>query len=121
MTSFYKQVEEVAARVPGEIPTAIFGSDRPAVIRNLVNEWPLVEAAKHSPERAVKYLNRFYTDKKVVYYEAPAEKKGRYFYNSDCTGLDFVSGHARLDEILERLLALQKAEPYPSVPMTSAR
>lgn len=88
---------------------------RPVVIRGFAGHWPLVNAAKESPQEFVKYLNRFYTGKKASILLGHPDIKGRFFYTDDMTGLNYVKGDERLDLFLSRLLELIDKHVYPAI------
>lgn len=88
---------------------------RPVVIRGFAGHWPLVNAAKESPQEFVKYLNRFYTGKKASILLGHPDIKGRFFYTEDMTGLNYVKGDERLDLFLNRLLELIDKHVYPAI------
>ena len=55
-------------------------SDTPWVARGLVSDWPIVEAAQHSDERAVEYLKTFYSGRPVCAFLGEPKDAGRFFY-----------------------------------------
>jgi len=91
-----------AGKVPWqELMTAL----EPAVLKGLVDGWPLVKAGRESGEDAIDYLKSFYNGKTVgTFYGAP-EIAGRFFYNDDVTGLNFESRRSPLDEVLATIRA----------------
>jgi len=110
-----KQVKHIEGVDPSSIPEAVLGSTEPLVLKGLAKSWPMVQAGLKSDAEAVSYLKQFYSQKKVVMYQAAAEKKGRFFYTEDCKGLDFESQYTSLDTVLDRLLECkqeQKPDTY---------
>lgn len=99
----------------GEVPSWIYQENEPVLIKGLVNHWPVVQAAKQSPDAAVDLLKQFYSGRTVVVYEAEAEKAGRFFYSKDCSALDFKSSFAPLDAVLDKILSLKNQESAPTV------
>ena len=88
---------------------------RPVVIRGFAGHWPLVNAAKESPQSFTKYLNQFYTGKKTSILLGHPDMNGRFFYTEDMTGLNYVKGDERLDLFLSRLLELIDKQIYPAI------
>jgi hypothetical protein len=91
---------------PGQpLPDEILTSPAPLVLRGLVADWPLVQAARRSPLAADAYLRRFYRDATVLATHAPPETGGRIFYNDDLSGFNFQSQMVRFDQVLDALRA----------------
>jgi hypothetical protein len=87
------------------LPDEILHSPVPLVLRGLVADWPLVQAARRSPLAADAYLRRFYRDATVLATHAPPETGGRIFYNDDLSGFNFNSQMVRFDQVLDALRA----------------
>ncbi|MYN40535.1 cupin-like domain-containing protein [Duganella sp. FT109W] len=87
------------------LPDQILQSPVPLVLRGLVADWPLVQAARRSPQAADAYLRRFYRDATVLASHAPPETGGRIFYNDDLSGFNFQSQMVRFDQVLDALRA----------------
>jgi hypothetical protein len=82
--------------------------NQPAVIRSLVSDWPLVNAAKKSANLAVDYLKPL--DKGVITSAlvGTPEINGRFFYNDELTELNFKRAQVTMSIGLDRLLAITK-------------
>jgi hypothetical protein len=94
------------------LPDEILLSATPLVLRGLVADWPLVQAARRAPAAADAYLRRFYRDATVLATHAPAGAGGRIFYNQDLSGFNFSAQMVRFDQVLDALGAhLGHAEP----------
>ncbi|WOI53450.1 cupin-like domain-containing protein [Parvularcula sp. LCG005] len=89
---------------PAVFENEILPTSEPVVIRGLVAEWPLVRAAKRSPNDAASYLQGFDRGYGFSTAIAPPSAKGRFFYNEDFSGLNFKFGKSPLRESLEYLL-----------------
>jgi hypothetical protein len=87
------------------LPDEILHSPVPLVLRGLVADWPLVQAARRSPLAADAYLRRFYRDATVLASHAPPATGGRIFYNDDLSGFNFASQMVRFDQVLDALRA----------------
>lgn len=98
---------------PKNIPREVITSAEPVVFKQLVSNWPLVQAGRVSDQQSVDYLKSFYNGNTTIVCKIPAENNGRMFYNDDCTSLDYESFKGRIDETLEAILmgANQKDSP----------
>ncbi|MDC0601414.1 cupin-like domain-containing protein [Aliiglaciecola sp.] len=111
-----------------EIPNATYAdltaqrmtSSEPTVFRGLVRDWPLVGAAKASPEQAKDYLQQWSNDNPVQAFEAPNEVNGRFFYNDNLDGFNFSPKNTTVNQILDEILATLDAPSPPSVYLGSA-
>ncbi|MEW6993051.1 cupin-like domain-containing protein [Colwelliaceae bacterium MEBiC 14330] len=101
------KVKQVIGCSPEKITKDILMSNEPLVLKGLVNDWPIVKAAKNSPEQATKYLKKYYQGMPVAIGVSDYKNNGRLFYNDDFTGFNFSKQTAQFDEILSYLLASQ--------------
>ncbi|SDH63827.1 MULTISPECIES: cupin-like domain-containing protein [unclassified Duganella] len=85
------------------LPNDILTSSTPLVLRGLVDDWPLVRAARNAPQAADTYLRRFYRDATVLGTSAPASSGGKIFYNDDLSGFNFSAQMVRFDQVLDAL------------------
>ncbi len=69
----------------GEIARAC----QPVVLRGLVADWPVVEAAARSPQAVCEYLLRFDAARSLEAFFGPPEIAGRYFYSDGLSGFNF--------------------------------
>ena len=53
MSSLDQGVKTITGLSPNDIPDAVLGSHTPIVIKGLVANWPLVQAANNSPKKAI--------------------------------------------------------------------
>lgn len=89
---------------PHTIPKDVINSAEPVVFKQLVGDWPVVQAGQVSDQASVDYLKSFYNGSPTVVCKIPAENNGRMFYNDDCTKLDYESFKGRIDETLDAIL-----------------
>ena len=101
MLSIDKQVREQA--VGEKIPDELLRATTPYIVRGLAARWPLVQAGLQSPDHADAYLRGFYGDTTVNAMLGKPEIKGRFFYNEDLSGFNYMSVRARLDGVLDEL------------------
>lgn len=92
---------------------------RPRVIRGLVNDWPLVSAARQSDEEIVAYLTRQSPARPVGAIAAAPEANGRFFYNDDVTGFNFHFGRGKLEVFLSDLLRARDIDDPPGLAVQS--
>lgn len=97
---------------PQALPDAVLRSPVPLVLRGLVAHWPVVRAARRSTREVVDYVRAFDAGEPVTAYLAAPETGGRYFYNDDLSGFNFVPQRHRLANVLDALLAALDA-PHP--------
>ena len=86
---------------------------QPLVIRGLVRDWPLVQAALHSDEMFSDYLKAFDCGYPVDTAQGPPSIGGRVFYNEDMSGLNCRMTKASLSSSLDFLLE-QRDQESPS-------
>jgi hypothetical protein len=87
---------------PGELPIdELLASGRPAVLKNIARDWPLVTAAAQGPPAASDYLRALYNGRPLQYSYGDPEIGGRPFYNSEFTELNFEVRRGGLDEVLD--------------------
>lgn len=82
----------------------------PHVMRGLVADWPVVQAAKTSNEALVSYLEQFDQGKTVDCLALPNACDGRMFYNDDMSGFNFTRLRQPFMQALTTLLERQ-SEP----------
>lgn len=113
----YKSIAEYTAINPEQFFEQIAPKQKPIVIRGFAKSWPLVAAAKKTPQDFAAYLNKFYTGKKTKMVVAPPAANKRFFYNDDMTDVNYLSGEERVDLFLGRLLELIDRDVYPAISM----
>ncbi|NND00316.1 MAG: cupin-like domain-containing protein, partial [Gammaproteobacteria bacterium] len=74
---------------------------KPAVLRSLVSEWPMVKAAKESSAKSAAYLKSF--DNNAPLYTIVGEPtiNRRFFYRDDLQGVNFQRTQATLTTVLD--------------------
>lgn len=113
MSNVEQQVREIKGCEPGCLPDEVLGSSQPLLLRDLVANWPLVEAAKKSADAADTYLRQFYNGTPVTESTGPPEIKGRIFYNDDLSGFNFKMQRTQLDTFLDNLRQYRADEEPP--------
>ena len=97
----------------------IIPSYRPIVLRGLVRDWPVVEAAARSDAEAAAYLAGFDRGAAVDAFVGPPEIGGRFFYRDDM-GFNFERRRGPFADVLRDILALSAQEKAPAVYIGSA-
>lgn len=105
-------MREMAGLDPQALPDSILEATQPVVLRGLVADWPLVQAALESEEAADHYLRRFYQDAAVGAMLGAPQIGGRFFYNDDLSGFNFRSVRLKLDVVLDEI-ARHRRDPRP--------
>ncbi|MEP2654003.1 MAG: cupin-like domain-containing protein [Paraglaciecola sp.] len=88
----------------GNLSAADFTSPTPFIVRGMVRDWPLVQAAQQSSDALRSYLLGFYSNKPVMVSSGPPENRGRVFYKDDMS-LNINMHKADLREIFEKIAA----------------
>ncbi len=110
-----RRTEVIAGIAPDAIPyPELMAAQRPAILKGVLRDLPLVQAGMRGPEEAASYLKSFYGDRPVVGFTGAPEIGGRYFYNADVTALNFEASRVSLDAYLDRILAHLEDPAPPS-------
>ncbi|MES5813803.1 cupin-like domain-containing protein [Pseudoxanthomonas sp. Soil82] len=108
-------MREIAGVAPDALPDELLRSTEPLVLRGLVTQWPMVQAAGQSTSAAIGYLKRFdHGGMPVVATVAPPEAAGRVFYDDDIQGFNFRREKIPLAVVLD---TLRKYEADPAPPL----
>ncbi|MCS5587311.1 MAG: cupin-like domain-containing protein [Porticoccaceae bacterium] len=94
----------MAACQPDNIPDKVLNSAQPLILRGLVEQWPMVQAAKASAQQAVEYLGQFSSEEPLTVYRGGPEIEGRVFYNADLSGFNFDVARLPLAEVVSELM-----------------
>jgi hypothetical protein len=90
----------------------IVSKGEPAVLRGLVNDWPIVRAARQSDEKLAKVLRDSATDEPFETWFGAPEIEGRFGYNADLSGFNHDRRLATVGQLLDLLLR-QKGHERP--------
>lgn len=116
----FKPIPEYSALSAQQFFAEIAPAQQPVVIRGFSHHWPLVAAAKKTPQEFASYLLGFYTGKKARIFVAPPAAKKRFYYNDDMTDVNYLRGEERVDLFLWRLLELIDRDIYPAISMQNS-
>jgi hypothetical protein len=78
---------------------------RPVVLRGLVADWPVVQAARESPRALRNYLAAFDAGARTEVFLADAAIRGKYYYNQGLQGFNFERCTMQLMEAVDCILA----------------
>lgn len=98
-----RRVRQIAGVTLDDIPSEVFTSSEPVLLKGLVKDWPLVRAGLQSASDAIDILKKFYSGKPAVVYYGDADTQGYLAYNENFTALNFQGRKADLAEVLEEL------------------
>lgn len=90
---------------PEAIPAEVLKSTQPVLLRGLVKQWPLVQAARRSDADFCDYLRGFGAQTRLALWRGGPEIGGRFFYTDDFSGFNFQHVVATFGALLDELLA----------------
>lgn len=93
----------------------LIADGRPAILRGIARDVPLVAAGLQGPAAAVAWLKRFDGGRPVTVYLGDAAIRGRFGYNQDYTALNFARDRGSLSACLDRILAEQDDPQAPAI------
>lgn len=93
----------------------IIPRDRPAVLKGLAANWPMVRAAAESPQALLEYVRARDPGRPTRILVGGPEIKGLYFFREDMTGLNFEWQHRPLHETLAAILACMNQPAAPAI------
>ena len=114
-----KAVAEIGADLTPDGFAALRHAAEPVVIRGLVADWPVVQAALDSDEAVVAHLSRGGSRRPVTAIAAPPRAEGRFFYTPDMQRLNFSTGQGRLETFLSDLLTARDMADAPALAVQS--
>lgn len=112
-------VKEIASALDAQALAAIRAGDCPVVIRQAFTHGPAVEAARQGPQAVVAYLKGLGSARPVSAIIARPEEGGRFFYNADMSGMNFIRGQGRLEIFLDDLLRAADIDRPPAMAVQS--
>lgn len=93
----------------------ILNSKTPIIIRGAVKHWSLVETAQQDLTELQSHLLALYNQQPVMTYQVEAAQQGRYFYNDDCSALNFNKNAADLASFFEQVKNTTQDSTQPSI------
>lgn len=97
------------------VTDAVFKRDiqplgQPAVMRGLVNDWPIVQCK--TPAAVAEMLRGHSLEKPVMSFNGAPDMQGRFFYGDNLRGFNFERRQEPLSSILDRLLSGEDGHFY---------
>jgi hypothetical protein len=89
------------------IPAEVLSSPVPLVLKGLVNNWPIVQAAQTSAQAGFDYLCQFYNGELVNTAIGDEHNTGAIFYNQDFTGFAYERARSSLTSVYDNIKNLQ--------------
>lgn len=112
-------IPESSARTPDAF-AEVMDSAAPVIFRQLVSDWPVVQAARRSDEDFIEYMAQFDQGRPLLAMMIPPEANGRFFYNSTVDGFNFKQDRSRLNPVLGFLLKTRDRDDAPGMAIQSA-
>jgi hypothetical protein len=81
----------------------IVPSNKPALMRDLVGDWPSVHVARESANSICDYLANLDNGNPVYTIAAPPDARGRFFYSDDLQSVNFKRAQIPLAQVLSQL------------------
>lgn len=120
MSEVAKPMREFSGLSDAAIREQVIGTGQPAVLRGLVNHWPVVAAGRQSPAVVAAYLGRFDCGSPVDAIMTPPEVAGRIFYNDTLSGFNFLRNRLPMATVVEQVLRYSQFPNPPAVAVQSA-
>ena len=114
-TGALSSIREISVAQLEHSPDLWLKESTPWVLRDAVSDWPIVALARQSDGGALDHIRKFYTGQKVSAFLGEPSINGRYFYNEDFSGFNFLQVQTRLDQVIDKLLDLTSSEEPPSL------
>lgn len=108
-------IREISVAEFERAPDAWLKEATPWVLRDAVSEWPIVKLARQNTRGPLDYIRKFYQGQKVSAFLGEPTIDGRFFYNEDLSGFNFLQVQTRLDQVIDKLLELTSSEEPPSL------
>lgn len=99
-------VKSISTWTEAELAEMLTNITQPIIIKGLVKDWPIVQAAMQSNQDIADYLLSLSQPMTVGVGKIPAIENGRLFYNHDFTGFNFERSSCDFQHFLDALLSL---------------
>lgn len=99
-----RPVRSVEGVDPSVFEAEVESRYEPAILRQLVGDWPAVRAARGSSQALVDYLSKQDNGRTVRAFVGEPGIAGRYFYAANMDGFNFTVGETRVSSLLTTLV-----------------
>ena len=116
MVDFFKDAPSVKIYVKPDIvqfEREIQARQEPAILKGLIDDWPILEIAKQGPKLFCDFLKSQATSEPMKTYLGPHEMGGRFSYSEDAIGRNFDYCQMNFSSFADRLMAEHSA-PNPA-------
>jgi hypothetical protein len=97
-------IAEWEAPSPNQFRAEILSSGKPAVLRGIARDWPLVEAARHGAHEAMAFVESKANAQLALVLRTDPEHEGRFHYaKDDLTSFNFIRGEGNVAGIIAGL------------------
>lgn len=100
---------------PKMLREEIIPRDKPAIMKGLVEHWPIVRAAAQSPQALLDYVRARDLGRPVRIMLGSPEIEGIYFYREDMSGLNFQVASQPFHVTLQNILACTNQPSSPAM------
>ncbi len=115
MSDANNQIEEIFDCNPADLPMAVLASSKPLILRGLVADWPIVRTSAQGPSAVLDRIRAYYQGKPVSLFLGEADIEGRFFYNDEMTGFNFLQMEANLGQVFDKLVECQDQDQPPAL------
>lgn len=100
MNNVPNSVPVIEGATPNSIPfEQLFASDKPVIIKGLVNNWPLVKEGKASSLKVMDQLESNQSGRPLIVYKGAPQIRARFGYNDSCTGFNYDSQQSTITDV----------------------
>ncbi len=103
-------VKQIDDSTPIDLGQTLSNIDQPIVFKGLINDWPIVKAAKTSNQAAADYLSDLAIPMQVGAGRVPLKEHGRLFYNQDFTDFNFERYGCEFKDFLTKIINAAKQQ-----------
>ena len=116
MPAIARRTRVIDGMAASTLPVAeLIAEGRPAILRGIARDVPLVAAGRQGPEAAIAWLKQFDGGRPVTAYVGDPAIGGRFGYTADCTALNFTRERGALSAYLDRLRASLDDAAAPAI------
>lgn len=104
MVDISRKTKVLEGVTPDDIPVDdLMRADEPVILKGLVSGWELVKQGQQSAACAMDYLQSMSAGRTLLCYRGEPEIRGKFFYNTDMTAMNFSSAQMQLEDFLQEI------------------